>query len=70
MVYQRHEIIGERRNAFDVIKMEMGEEYMFDALLFFQCQTRGQRPSVHHQFVIHQESNASADGWPGWSFYQ
>jgi hypothetical protein len=43
---------------------------MFDALLFFQCQTRGQGPSVHHQFVIHQEPNASADGGPGWSFYQ
>ena len=62
MVDHAREIVDERRNAFDVIKMEMREEYMFHALLFFQCKSRGKRAGIHHQFVINQKTDASADG--------
>lgn len=62
MVYHTREIVDERGNVFDVIKMQVREKNMFNAFLFFQCEAGGQRAGIHHEFVINQKPYASADG--------
>ncbi|OGW67585.1 MAG: hypothetical protein A3H49_07855 [Nitrospirae bacterium RIFCSPLOWO2_02_FULL_62_14] len=55
-----HQIVRQRREALDVIEMEMREQDLPNLLLLFETKRRPDRPGIDHYRPVDQESAGPA----------
>ncbi len=64
-----NQVICERRQPLDMIEVEMAKQNMPDALLFLEGQRSADRPRIHHDSAIEEESTRAALEWC-WGLHQ